>query len=133
MQLKKIIVVMLALIIVTGLAAKNNHKKNHPEDLNEAIIKLDHVYSDKTKKEIFDMSESEYMAKSQFSSRLWIRYNWGLWHTTKLSIYFNNLGIYYPNDMAAIIIHCYYRHLHHQDFELDKLIKYYQKRRTKLN
>jgi hypothetical protein len=133
MQLKRVTVVFLALIIVTGLAARNNHKKINPKDLNEAIIKLDNVYSDVTKKEIFDMTESEYMTKSQFSTRLWIRYNWGLWHGTKLSMYFNDLGIYHPNDMAAIIIRCYYRHLHHQDFELEKLIKYYQKRRTKLN
>jgi len=131
MQLKRITAVLIALIIVTGLAARNNHKKNHPKDLNEAIIKLDHAYSDKTKKEIFDMSESEYLTKSQFSSRLWIRYNWGLWHGTKLSVYFNDLGIYHPNDMTAIIIRCYYRHLHHKDYELEKLIKYYQNRRKK--
>ena len=133
MQLKRITAVLMALIIVTGLAARNNHKKNHPKDLNEAIIKLDNVYSDKTKKEIFDMTESEYLAKSHFSTALWIRYNWGLWHETKLSGYFNDLGIYHPSDMAAIIVHCYYRHLHQKDYELDKLIRTYQNRRQKLN
>jgi hypothetical protein len=133
MQLKKGAVVLLALILVTGLAARNHHKKSSPKDLTEAIQKLDGVYSDKTKKEIFDMTESEYLAKSHFSTALWIRYNWGLWHETKLSGYFNDLGIYHPSDMAAIIVHCYYRHLHQKDYELDKLIRTYQNRRQKLN
>jgi hypothetical protein len=133
MQVKKITVVLLALVLVTGLASGKHYKKIHPKDLNEAIMKLDDAYSDKTKKEIFDMTESEYLAKSHFSTALWIRYNWGLWHETKLSGYFNDLGIYHPSDMAAIIVRCYYRHLHQQDYELDKLIKTYQNRRKKLN
>lgn len=124
---------MLALILVTGLTARSHHKKRQPKDLEDAIAQLDKKYSDTTKKEIFDMTESEYITKSQFSTALWIRYNWGLSQGTKLSKYFNELGIYHPNDMTAIVVHCYYRHLHNQDFELDKQIKYYQDRRKRFH
>jgi hypothetical protein len=129
MYLKKGSVFLLAFIISTSLFANRMNRKHRPVNINEAIMQLDKVYSDKNKKEIFDMTESEYTTKSRFSVGLWIRYHWGLSQGNKLSKYFNDLGIYRPNDMSAIIIHCYYRHLHNRDFELDKLIKTYQERR----
>lgn len=95
-------------------------------------MQLDKVYSDKNKIEIFEMSESEYITKSRFSIGLWIRYRWGLSQGSKLSKYFNDLGIFHPNDMSVIIVQCYYRHLHHQDLELNKLVSYYQERRKNM-
>ena len=131
MYIKSLAVVMFVFILVAGLSARNHHNRHSPKNLNEAIILLDKAYTIKEKKEIFDMTESEYITKSQFSTGLWIRYNWGLSQGTKLSRHFNDLGIYHPNDMTAIIVHSYYGHLHNQDFELDKQIKYYQNRRMK--
>ncbi len=131
MHIKRLAAVLFVFVLVNGLSARNHHKKHSPKNLNEAIIQLDKVYTVKNKKEIYDMTESEYITKSQFSTGLWIRYNWGLSQGTKLSMYFNDLGIYHPNDMTAIIVHSYYRHLHNQDFDLDKQIKYYQNRRIK--
>ena len=132
MHLKKVSVILLGVIISTSLLANRINKRHSIKNINEAMMQLDKVYTDKNKKEIFDMTESEYTTKSRFSIGLWIRYHWGLSQGNKLSKYFNDLGIYHPNDMSAIIIHCYYRHLHHQDFELNKLIKYYQNRRKSL-
>ena len=132
MYLKKGSAILLALIISTSLFANRINRKHSPKNLNEAIMQLDKVYSDKNKREIYDMTESEYTTESRFSIGLWVRYHWGLSQGNKLSKYFNELGIYHPNDMSAIIIHCYYRHLHHQDFELNKLIRYYQERRKAL-
>ena len=131
MYLKKGFVILLAFILSSSIFANRINRKHSPKNLNEAIMQLDKVYSDKNKKEIFDMTESEYTTKSRFSIGLWIRYHWGLSQGNKLSKYFNDLGIYHPNDMSAIIIHCYYRHLHHQDYELNNLIKTYQDRRKK--
>ena len=131
MYIKRLAAILFVFVLVIGLQARNHHKKHSPKNLNEAIILLDKAYTIKEKKEIFDMTESEYITKSQFSTGLWIRYNWGLSQGSKLSLYFNDLGIYHPNDMTSIIVHSYYRHLHNQDFELDKQIKYYQDRRLK--
>lgn len=131
MKIKKITVILLGLIMLTGTVAFSKNKQYKPKNLNEAIAQLDKVNSNKYKKEIFEMTESEYITKSQFSTGLWIRYNWGLWRGKKLTNYFNDLGIYHPNDMTGIILRCYYRHLHHQDYELDKQIKYYQDYRKK--
>ncbi len=137
MQLKRFTVIVIGLIMVTGMVGKNIYKRYHPRNIDEAIIIMDkaysnkRIYSDKYKKEIYDMTESEFMTKSSFSTGLWIRYRWGLSQGTKLSTYFNQMGIYHPRDMSDIILLCYYRHLHNQDYDLNQLIKYYQERRSK--
>lgn len=131
MNIKRLTVILIGLIIVTGLVAHKQNKRYRPKNLDEAITQLDVVYTNKYKKEIFDMSESEYTTKSHYSTGLWIRYNWRLWQSKGLSKYFNDLGIYHPNDMTDIILRCYYRHLHHQAYELNKQIKHYQDRRKK--
>ena len=131
MKIKRITVILLGFIMLTSLVANSKNKRYKPKDLNEAIVQLDKLNTKKYKNEIFDMTESEYITKSQFSRGLWIRYNWDLWRGKKLTKYFNDLGIYHPNDMTTIILRCYYRHLHHQDYELNKQIKYYQDYRKK--
>jgi hypothetical protein len=132
MYLKKGSVILLGLIISTSLLANRINRRHSIKNITEAMMQLDKVYSDKNKIEIFEMSESEYITKSRFSIGLWIRYRWGLSQGSKLSKYFNDLGIFHPNDMSVIIVQCYYRHLHHQDLELNKLVSYYQERRKNM-
>jgi len=122
---------MLGLIMVTGIIAKTTPKKQYPKNLYEAITHLDKRYSKSYKQDIYNMTENEYITKSHFSTGLWMRYKWGLTQGSKLSKYFNDLGIYHPYDMSSIIFHCYYRHIHFQDYELSTLVKYYQDRRKK--
>ena len=57
---------------------------------------------------------------------MWIRNNWGLWKGSRLSKFFNEKGIYHPDDMSGIILDSYYRYLTGQEITLSEQIKYYQ-------
>lgn len=128
---RRLKILLLVLFILTGLYAQKPDKKYTPKNLDEAISQLDILLTVKDKKEIFDMTEEDYITNSHFSTGLWIRNNWGLWGGKDLSKYFNRMGIYHPDDMSGIILCTYYRHLHNKDYELDKQIKYYQDYWTK--
>jgi hypothetical protein len=57
---------------------------------------------------------------------MWIRNNWRLWRGGELANEFIYKGIFHPDDMSGIILKCYYRQLHNQDWELDEQKKFYQ-------
>ena len=54
---------------------------------------------------------------------MWMRNNWGLWRGSRLKQYFNNLGVNHPDDMSAIILTSFWRHLHKQPIKLEEQIK----------
>jgi hypothetical protein len=56
-----------------------------------------------------------------------MRNNWGLWRGSRLSKYFNSLGIFHPDDMSGIILTGYCRQLNGLDIRLSDQIKQYQK------
>ena len=51
------------------------------------------------------------MIQYHFSLGMWMRNNWGLWQGSKLSKWFNERGIFHPDDMSAIILDSYWHHL----------------------
>ena len=57
---------------------------------------------------------------------MWLRNNWQLWGMSRLSFYFNNIGVYHPDDMSGIILTSYQRHLKGEDIKLEEQIKHYQ-------
>lgn len=97
-----------------------------PRTLDDCIAQLDRTIPDSTKAKISLMTEDEFLASSHFSLGLSIRNNWGLWKGSRLSRFFNEKGIYHPDDMSGIIICSYYRHLTKQDIKLEEQIKSYQ-------
>lgn len=125
-ELKQLTNLLLGLFILTGLFAQNPDTKYKPKNLDEAISQLDILLTEKKKKDIYDMTEKDYISNSHFSTGMWIRNNWGLWGGQELAKYFNALGIYHPDDMSGIILCSYYRHIHNQDYKLEEQIKYYQ-------
>ncbi len=111
---------------LNGQGISKKELKYKPVNLDEAVIQLSKILPDSTQKKILSMTESEFLAGSRFGLGMWIRNNWGLWRGWKLAVYFKSKGIFHPDDMSRIILKCFYRHLHHQDWELDKQIKSYQ-------
>lgn len=97
-----------------------------PKNLNDAISELNKNFSDSLKIEIRKMSEDEFSGRFHMGSGLWMRNNWGLWGGSRLSVYFNKLGIYHPDDMSGIILDSFYRTLTNKPIELDKQTEYYQ-------
>ena len=51
---------------------------------------------------------------------------WGLWKGSHLSKWFNDKGIYHPDDMSGIVFHSFWRHLNGKPINLDEQVKYYQ-------
>ncbi len=124
-KIQKLLLLFIGVLLTITLNAQN--KKNYkPKNLEEAITQLDILFLDSTKNQIIDLSEQEFLARTHFFTGMWIRNNWGLWRGGKLAKYFNNLGIYHPDDMSSIILTSYYRHLHNQDLKVEEQIKFYQ-------
>jgi len=98
-----------------------------PKDLNDCFSQIDKFWNDSIITEVLKMTEEEFIATSHFGIGLWIRNNWRLWGGSRLSKYFNELGVSHPDDMSGIILTSYYRKLNNQDIELEKQIDYYKK------
>jgi hypothetical protein len=56
----------------------------------------------------------------------WMRNNWALWQGSRLSEYFNGLGIHHPDDMSGIIITSFWRRLNNRPIDLDRQVAYYK-------
>jgi hypothetical protein len=97
-----------------------------PKDIKDCIQQIDSFWDDSTKMIIKEMSEEDFTAKVHLSFGMWMRNNWQLWSESRLSTYFNKLGIFHPDDMSVIILNSYYRHLTNQEIQLEKQIDYYQ-------
>jgi len=97
-----------------------------PIDLDDCIQQLDNLFADSSKVKIKTMTESEFSARMHLNFGMWMRNNWGLWKGSRLSMFFNEKGIYHPDDMSGIILDSYYRYLTGQEIKIAEQIKYYQ-------
>jgi len=104
-----------------------------PENLEDCFETLDKIYSDSIKTEIAKLSEDEYSSGNHlFGIGVWMRNNWQLWGGSRLSKYFNQIGIYHSDDMSGIIMDSYNRYLRKKEIRLDEQVKYYQEYWEKL-
>jgi hypothetical protein len=62
------------------------------------------------------------IANTHFGFGMWIRNNWCLWGGSRLSKYFNDLGIFHPDDMSSIILTSYHRYLNGEEIRLQEQI-----------
>jgi hypothetical protein len=97
-----------------------------PIDLNDCFKQMDIFWADSIKTQIREMTEDEFTAKAHFGIGMWLRNNWRLWGDSRLSKYFNDLGIFHPDDMSGIILTSYHRYLLGQDIKLGEQVNYYK-------
>ena len=62
------------------------------------------MFADSTQAKIKVMTEDEFSGRYHLGFGMWMRNNWGLWKSSRLSRYFNSLGVYHPDDMTGIIL-----------------------------
>ena len=98
-----------------------------PMDLNDCLKQLDSIFADSIKTKIKTLTEDEFSGKDHFGFGMWMRNNWGLWKGSRLSKYFNSIGVYHPDDMTGIIFDSYHRQLIGHEIKLNEQVKYYQK------
>lgn len=96
-----------------------------PKDLEDCFNQINKFWSDSTKSKVKQWSEDEFVGKVHLGFGMWMRNNWQLWAGSRLSKYFNEKGIYHPEDMSGIILVSYHRTLNNQPLKLDDQIIYY--------
>lgn len=91
-----------------------------PSDLQDCFKQLDKLLSSAEKKS-FSSARENSLSSYHMGLGLWMRNNWGLWKGSRLSNYFNRLGVLHPDDMSGIIIRYYHRYLNGHEFKIDEL------------
>jgi len=96
-----------------------------PGTIEECFAELEKLLDEEELEEFKKAEESE-LALYHFGLGMWIRNNWGLWLDSPLAQYFKSIGVQHPDDMSAIILTSFHRHLNGKDLRLDEQVKYYQ-------
>lgn len=94
-----------------------------PINLEDCFIQINSFWQDTTITKVRSMTENEFLGNTHHGFGMWIRNNWGLWGGSRLSVYFNDMGIYHPDDMSGIILTSYYRNLTDNRIKLSQQIR----------
>jgi len=97
-----------------------------PENLEDCFVQINSFWDDSTKVKVKNWTEKDFLGNAHFGFGRWMRNNWQLWGGSRLSKYFNELGIYHPDDMSGIVLTSYHRYLTNQEIKLEEQVKYYQ-------
>lgn len=97
-----------------------------PKNLDEALSNLHILISDKDKEKLAKLDKSYYSGQMHMSLGLSIRNFWIRSEESKLTDYFNKLGIFHPDDMSSIILSRFYAEIKNQPFDLNKKVEYYK-------
>lgn len=97
-----------------------------PKDIEDCFKQIDSFWSDSTKNMVRKWSEREFSAEAHMGFGLWMRNNWQLWGGSRLSKYFNELGIFHPDDMSGIILVSYHRYLKNEEIKLEEQVQFYK-------
>jgi len=96
-----------------------------PKDLDDVCAELGRMLPSKLVRKIRTGTEED-MTQYHLNLGLWMRNNWGLWKGSRLSEYFNRQGIVHPDDMSAIILCSFWRHLNSKPVDLEGQVFIYK-------
>ena len=94
-----------------------------PVDIYESHKELDQKITDDFRIQLKYWKEQEAVNKTKHSLGLVLRHDWQLWNGSRLSKYFNSVGIFNANDMSEIIIKTYHRYLNDKPLLIAELVK----------
>lgn len=97
-----------------------------PIDLEDSFKQINTFWADSTKIKLKQLSEESFSARLHMGFGMWMRNNWQLWRGSRLSKFFNDKGIYHPDDMSGIILNSYYRYLNNKEINFDEQVQYYK-------
>ncbi|HPR90611.1 MAG TPA: hypothetical protein PLD93_04145 [Synergistaceae bacterium] len=96
-----------------------------PKDLDDCFVQLKKLLKPQDLEKMKSGTEDD-MIQYHLGLGMWMRSNWGLWAGSRLAEWFNIQGITHPDDMSAIILDSFWRHLNKKPIELEEQVKYYQ-------
>lgn len=117
-------ILTLALLSITSYTYSQPEKK--PNTLNETFPMLLEMFDDTSLYNFMNTPEKLATTKLHMGLGMWMRNNWGLWGNSELKRYFNNIGVFHPDDMSAIILTSFHSLLNKKDIALDKQVEYYK-------
>jgi hypothetical protein len=90
-----------------------------PTDLRDCIVQIDKMLSDSVKEEIRRTKPGDFFGESHLNFGMYLRNSWQLWMGSRLTKYFNEIGIEHPDTMSGAILAAYYQSLTVKDFNVD--------------
>ena len=106
---------------------KTNVKKDKPKNLAECIQMLDKNLKTEDKDYIKTLTEEEFFMESHFTIGMGIRNEWIRSGNPELVTFFLDQGVKHPDDMSAMILTSYYRHLLGKEIDFEGQISAYKK------
>ena len=129
-KMKALIILLLLTTSVFGQSSEKAGKIKSPKTLEQAIEQLDLLFPDSSKQQIIELTEKEFLNRTHFSTGMWIRNDW----LYKRFLGFNlgdsdlrkNLiskGLFTNDDMSAVILTSFYRHIKKEDLNVEQQIR----------
>jgi hypothetical protein len=98
----------------------------NPKNLDDCLKQLDLLFDEETKVNMNEYTEEEFGSELHMWIGIKLRNYWNLWGGSELSEYFNELGIFHPDDMTGILFTSYHRYITGKPLLLEEQIEYYQ-------
>ena len=114
-----------------GQIKNMNMKKEKPKNLTECIQMLDHIFKKEDKEKAKTLTESEFLIETYFGTGMGIRNEWIRSGNPELVKFFLDEGVKHPDDMSAMILTSYYRHLLGKEIDLEGQISVHKKQSEK--
>ncbi len=99
-----------------------------PKDLNEVFVELNRKTDEQSRQRFRTVPEETAVEKLFFSLGRWMTHNWGLYEGSRLSKYFQDLGIHHPDEMVTLMMIAYHRNLNRKSLDIKQLIETYQEK-----
>ena len=113
--------------IAFGQIKNTDMKKQKPKNLTECIQMLDHILKKEDKEKAKTLTESEFLIETYFGTGMDIRNELIRSGNSELVTFFLDQGVKHPDDMSAMILTSYYRHLLGKEIDFEGQISAYKK------
>ena len=113
--------------VAFGQIKNTDMKKEKPKNLTECIQMLDKNLKTEDKDYIKILTEDEFFMESHFTIGMGIRNEWIRSGNPELVTFFLDQGVKHPDDMSAMILTSYHRHLLGKEIDLEGQISAYKK------
>jgi len=140
MKKHTIVFIILIVLLATIISCSKNSSFEPPVTEKESVYfpkNLDECFTE-LKKNLYEeelakfknTEEDKAVTNAHFGLGMWIRNEW-IRNRPKeaqrpLKKYFNDMGIFHPDDMSSIVLTSFHRHLNNKGIKLEHQVKWYQ-------
>ncbi len=111
--------IFLSLLLLTHPQTENDI----PKTVQEAVSSISEMIPNTELAVIRRTSEDEFVSNAKFTLGVWMQEAWELWDDHELTNFFNEHGFFAPQEMAEIILMCYWRQLTQKGFDIEEVFE----------